>query len=56
LRRWLPRQTNLDDISDEDMQEIVMTYNLTPRKCLGYITPIQALFKDRGRDVRLRFA
>ena len=56
LRRWLPRQTNLDDISDEDMQEIVMTYNLTPRKCLGYITPIQALFKDLGRDVRPRFA
>ena len=56
LRRWLPRQTNLDEISDEDIQEIVMTYNLTPRKCLGYITPIQALFKDLGRDVRLRFA
>jgi IS30 family transposase len=56
LRRWLPRQTNLDNISDEDMQEIVMTYNLTPRKCLGYITPIQALFKDRGRHVKLRFA
>ena len=30
--------------------------NLPPRKCLGYITPIQALFKDLGRDVRLRFA
>ena len=56
LRRWLPRQTNLDKLSDEDLQEIVMTYNLTPRKCLGYITPIQALFKDLGRDVRLRFA
>ena len=56
LRRWLPRQTNLDDISDEDMQEIVMTYNLTPRKCLGYITPIQALFSELGRDVRMRFA
>ncbi|MEM7523041.1 MAG: IS30 family transposase [Pseudomonadota bacterium] len=25
LRRWLPRQTNLDDVSDEDMAEIVMT-------------------------------
>jgi hypothetical protein len=25
-------------------------------KCLGYLTPIQALFKDLGRDVRLRFA
>jgi IS30 family transposase len=56
LRRSLPRQTNLDNLSDEDMQEIVMTYNLTPRKCLGYITPIQALFKDLGRDVKLRFA
>jgi IS30 family transposase len=56
LRRWLPRQTNIDNLADEDLQEIVMTYNLTPRKCLGYITPIQALFKDLGRDVRLRFA
>ncbi len=56
LRRWLPRQTNIDNLADEDLQEIVMTYNLTPRKCLGYITPIQALFKDLGRDVKLRFA
>ena len=56
LRRWLPRQTNLDDISDEDMAEIVMTYNLTPRKCLGYRTPLQALFSELDRDVRLRFA
>ena len=56
LRRWLPRRTRLDDMSDEDIQEIVMTYNLTPRKCLRYITPIQALFKDLGRDVTLRFA
>ncbi len=31
LRRWLPRQTNLDGLSDEDMAEIVMTYNMTPR-------------------------
>ena len=56
LRRWLPRQTNLDDVSDDDMAEIVMTYNLTPRKCLGYRTPFQTLFSELGRDVRLRFA
>lgn len=56
LRRWLPKQTNLDRLTDEDLQEIVLTYNLTPRKCLGYITPIQAMFQDLGRDVRLRFA
>lgn len=56
LRRWLPRQTNLDDVSDDDMAEIIMTYNLTPRKCLAYQTPLQALFSEIGRDVRLRFA
>ena len=56
LRRWLPRKTNLDEVSDEDIQEIVMTYNLTPRKCLGYITPIQALFQNLGKDVKLKFA
>ena len=56
LRRWLPRQTNLDNVSDEDIQEIVMTYNLTPRKCLAYRTPLQALFSERGKDVSLSFA
>lgn len=56
LRRWLPRRTDLNDVSDEDIQEIIMTYNLTPRKCLGYRTPLQALFSERGKDVRLQFA
>jgi len=56
LRRWLPKQTNIDNLADEDLQEIIMTYNLTPRKCLSYLTPIQALFHELGRDVTLRFA
>lgn len=55
FRHWLPRQTNLDNISDEDMAEIVVTYNLTLRKCLAYRTPLQALFSELGIDVRLRF-
>lgn len=56
LRRWLPRQTNTDHPAAEDLQEIVITYTPTPRKCLRYLTPIQALLPDLGRDVRLRFA
>ncbi len=32
IRRWLPRGIDLDDISDEDIQEIAMTINTTPRK------------------------
>ncbi len=56
LRRWLPRQLDIDQMSDHELQDIVMTYNLTPRKCLGYLTPLQALFKDLGKDIKLSFA
>jgi IS30 family transposase len=35
LRRWLPRHLDIDQVSDEEIQEIVLTMNLTPRKCLG---------------------
>ena len=33
LRRWLPRQIDIDQVSDEEIQDIVITANLTPRKC-----------------------
>ena len=32
IRRWLPRGTDLDEISEDDIQEIAMTINLTPRR------------------------
>ena len=45
LRRWLPRQIDIDKVSDEEMQDIILTANLTPRKCLGFKTPFQAILK-----------
>jgi IS30 family transposase len=33
LRRW--RHLDIDRTSDQDIQEIIVTTNLTPRKCLG---------------------
>jgi IS30 family transposase len=45
LRRWLPRNLDIDQLSDHDIQEIVLTANLTPRKCLGFKTP----FPDHPR-------
>ena len=36
LRRWLPRQIDIDKVSDEEIQDIILTANLTPRKCLGF--------------------
>jgi IS30 family transposase len=40
LRRWLPRQIDIDQVSDEEIQDIVITANLTPRKCLGFKTTV----------------
>ena len=56
LRRWLPRRIDIDKVSDEEIQDIVMTANLTPRKCLGFKTPLQAILKELGKDVQIRFA
>ena len=42
--------------SPEEIQDIVITANLTPRKCLGFKTPFQAILKELGKDVQIRFA
>jgi IS30 family transposase len=55
IRRWLPRGTDLDEISERDIQEMAMTINLPPRKCLGYRFPVEALLSEIGRDVEIRF-
>jgi IS30 family transposase len=56
LRRDLPRDLDLDSLTEAELQEIVLSHNLTPRKCLGFLTPLQALLKELGRDVQIRFA
>ena len=35
LRRWLPRHLDIDRTSDQDIQEIVLTTNLTPTNASG---------------------
>jgi IS30 family transposase len=41
LRRFLPRQTNLDTIDANTLSACVAAYNNTPRKCLGFQTPAE---------------
>ena len=61
LRRWLPRQIDIDKVSDEEIQDIILTANLTPRKCLGFADrlahqefrrPHRRCVKDRPRYYR----
>jgi IS30 family transposase len=52
----LPRQIDIDKVSDEEIQDIVITANLTPKKRLGFKTPFQAILKELGKDVQICFA
>ena len=51
----LPRQIDIDKVSDE-VQDIVLAANFTPRKCLGFKTSFQAILKELGEDVQIRFS
>ena len=48
LRRDLPRKTSLQGCTDVDIDDIVWCLNSTPRKCLGYRTPIEAFAANLG--------
>jgi IS30 family transposase len=56
LGRWLHRPLDIDQLSDAEIQDIVITANRTPRKCLGFKTPFQAILADLGKDVQIRFS
>ena len=43
IREYLPRGTNMDTITDEDIYRIQERLNNRPRKKLGYLTPNKAL-------------
>ncbi|HEY2358763.1 MAG TPA: IS30 family transposase [Phenylobacterium sp.] len=41
IRRFLPRKTNLDEVSDHRVISIAQAYNQTPRQCLDFRTPAE---------------
>ena len=43
LRRHLPRKADLATLSPEQLDACVQRYNTTPRKCLRFLTPDEAL-------------
>jgi IS30 family transposase len=45
LRRYLPRGTMLTYISEAAIGKIEKRLNTTPRKCLGYRTPLEKLYE-----------
>ena len=48
LRRDLPRKTSLEEYTDADIDNVIWNLNATPRKCLGYRTPIEVFAANLG--------
>ncbi len=49
LRRDLPRGTDVKAMSREDFDEIIENYNTTPRKTLGWQTPLEVFNRNLSR-------
>lgn len=45
IRRFIPKGTSIDDITEERINEIERILNNTPRKCLGYLTPQEKMLQ-----------
>ena len=43
LRRYLPKKFCIDSFSQEALDQIAFRVNNTPRKCLGYLTPMEVM-------------
>lgn len=50
LRRFLPLDTDLADVPDEQLQAVAERLNQTPRKCLGFRTPHEVLSEQIVRS------
>lgn len=44
IRRYLPRDTDLRRVAQDDLEAIAADLNHRPRKCLGFLTPAEVLF------------
>jgi IS30 family transposase len=52
IRQYIPKQKDIDDLSDEEVAKIIEKINNRPRKCLGFKTPNQ-LFLGLQQPVAL---
>ena len=49
IRRYLPKRTRFDGLTDEDLQAIVQEINDTPMKVLDWETPNEVWYREFGK-------
>ena len=55
-RRRLALHIDIDRLSDEEIHDILITADLTPRKRLRFKTPFEGILQELGKDVQIRFS
>ncbi len=45
IRRYIPKGVSIDLITDKKIRAIERKLNMTPRKCLGYLTPDETMIR-----------
>ncbi len=51
LRRYLPNTTNIDQITQKDLDSLAHRMNLCPRKCLGYKMPQEVFIQQHKNEM-----
>jgi len=54
LHRYLPKNSNLNEVTHEQIKLIEHKFNSRPRKCLGFKTPVEAFSEQLSRFVALQ--
>ncbi len=55
LRRYFPKKTDFEKVTQQDLNDCLWEINNTPRKCLGYFTPFEVFFaKLNNRGVAIQ--
>ena len=55
IRRDLPRKTDLSKLTDTDLEQILLSHNLMPRKVLNGKSPIESLANEIGTCIFFSF-
>jgi IS30 family transposase len=50
IRRYIPKGLSIDQVTDEQIKEVEIRMNSTPRKCLGYLTPYEKMSQVLSKE------
>jgi transposase, IS30 family len=53
IRQYFPKGTNFNNVSDDEINDVVYKLNHRPRKCLNYKTPHEVFYGLNIKPLKL---